>query len=175
MEGAVMKKIPIGVEDFKEIIRDNFYYIDKTQHIEEILNDGSKVKLFTRPRRFGKTLNMSTLKYFFDMKNAEENRQLFKGLNIEKSSYISEQGQYPVIFISLKGIKTNTWEEYLSKLKSLIKRLYNEFEYIRCILNESERDSFDRIWLQKAGGDYENSLRDLTAYLYKYYKKKQCC
>ena len=121
-----MKKIPIGVEDFKEIIRDNFYYIDKTQHIEEILNDGSKVKLFTRPRRFGKTLNMSTLKYFFDMKNAEENRQLFKGLNIEKSSYISEQGQYPVIFISLKGVKTNTWEEYLSKLKSLIKRLYNE-------------------------------------------------
>ena len=58
MEGAVMKKIPIGVEDFKEIIRDNFYYIDKTQYIEEILNDGSKVKLFTRPRRFGKTLNM---------------------------------------------------------------------------------------------------------------------
>ena len=172
MKGAVMKKIPIGVEDFKEIIRDNFYYIDKTQHIEEILNDGSKVKLFTRPRRFGKTLNMSTLKYFFDMKNAEENRQLFKGLNIEKSSYISEQGQYPVIFISLKGVKTNTWEEYLSKLKSLIKRLYNEFEYIRCILNESERDSFDRIWLQKAGGDYENSLRDLTAYLYKYYKKE---
>ena len=92
MEGAVMKKIPIGVENFKEIIRDNFYYIDKTQHIEEILNDGSKVKLFTRPRRFAKTLNMSTLKYFFDMKNAEENRQLFKGLNIEKSSCISEQG-----------------------------------------------------------------------------------
>ena len=126
MERAVMKKIPIGVEDFKEIIRDNFYYIDKTQHIEEILNDGSKVKLFTRPRRFGKILTMSTLKYFFDMKNTEENRQLFKGLNIEKSSCISEQGQYPVIFISLKGIKTNTWEEYLSKLKSLIKRLYDE-------------------------------------------------
>ena len=68
-----MKKIPIGVENFKEIISNDFYYIDKTKSIEDILNDGSKVKLFTRPRRFGKTLNMSTLKYFFDIQNADEN------------------------------------------------------------------------------------------------------
>ena len=63
-----MKKIPIGVEDFKEIIISNYYYVDKTRLIEDIIKDGSKVKLFTRPRRFGKTLNMSTLKYFFDIK-----------------------------------------------------------------------------------------------------------
>ena len=72
-----MKKIPIGIEDFKEIRTENYYYIDKTKFIEEILNDGAKVKLFCRPRRFGKTLNMSTLKYFFDIKEAEENRRLF--------------------------------------------------------------------------------------------------
>ena len=103
-----MKKIPIGVENFKEIISNDFYYIDKTKSIEDILNDGSKVKLFTRPRRFGKTLNMSTLKYFFDINNAVKNRKLFNGLDIEKSEYISEHGKYPVIFISMKGIKATT-------------------------------------------------------------------
>lgn len=88
--GAEMKKIPIGVEDFKNIISENYYYIDKTKLIEEIVNDGAKVKLFTRPRRFGKTLNMSTLKYFFDVRNGVENRKLFKNLYIENSSVMEE-------------------------------------------------------------------------------------
>ena len=98
-----MKKgIGLGIDDFKEIIKEDCYYFDKTNWIEELLKDRTKIKLFTRPRRFGKTLNMSTLKYFFDVKNAEENRKLFKDLYIEKSEYFKEQGQYPVIFISLK-------------------------------------------------------------------------
>ena len=100
-----MKKIPIGVDDFKKLIENNAYYIDKTKFIADILNDAAEVKLFTRPRRFGKTLNMSTFKYFFDIQNKDENRKLFNGLDIEKSLYISEQGKYPVIFISMKGIK----------------------------------------------------------------------
>ena len=104
-----MKKIPIGIEDFKEIRIENYYYIDKTKFIEEILNDGAKVKLFCRPRRFGKTLNMSTLKYFFDIKEAEENRKLFNNLYIENSPSIEEQGKYPVVFISMKEIKGTTW------------------------------------------------------------------
>ena len=83
-----MKKLAIGIDDFRKIIKEDCYYIDKTKFIEDILEDGSGVKLINRPRRFGKTLNMTTLKYFFDMKNAEENRQLFKGLNIEKSCEI---------------------------------------------------------------------------------------
>lgn len=86
----MLKRIPIAVENFKEIIEENYYYIDKTKFIEEILNDGTKVKLFCRPRRFGKTLNMSMLRYFFDVKNREENRKLFNGLYIEKSPMISE-------------------------------------------------------------------------------------
>ena len=81
-----MKKgIGIGIEDFKKIIEEDCYYFDKTNYIEELLKDRTKIKLFTCPRRFGKTLNMTTLKYFFDVKNAEENRKLFKDLYIEKS------------------------------------------------------------------------------------------
>ena len=94
-----MKKgIGVGIEDFKKIIEEDCYYFDKTNYIEELLKDKTEIKLFTRPRRFGKTLNMTTLKYFFDVKNAEENRKLFKDLYIEKSEYFKEQGQYPVYF-----------------------------------------------------------------------------
>ena len=75
-----MKKIPIGVEYFKKIIEENYYYVDKTKFIEDILNDGAQVKLFTRPRRFGKTLNMFMLKYFFDVRDKEKNRELFNNL-----------------------------------------------------------------------------------------------
>ena len=167
-----MKKIPVGIEDFKEIINNNCYYVDKTKFIANILDDGSKVKLFTRPRRFGKTLNMSMLKYFFDIYNAKENKELFNGLDIEKSEHFSEQGQYPVVFISLKGIKADSWENFLNSIKSLISSLYNEFEYVRSSLNESELKTFDKIWFKKDDGDYENSLKYLTAYLYKYYNKE---
>ena len=71
----MLKKIPIGIESFKELIEENYFYIDKTKFIEEIVNDGAKVKLFTRPRRFGKTLNMSMLKYFFDIRESEDNKK----------------------------------------------------------------------------------------------------
>ena len=92
------KGIGIGIDDFRKIIKEDCYYFDKTNYIKELLKDRTEIKLFTRPRRFGKTLNMSTLKYFFDVKNAEENRKLFKDLYIEKSEYFKEQGQYPVYF-----------------------------------------------------------------------------
>ncbi len=167
-----MKKIPIGVDDFKKLIENNAYYIDKTKFIADILDDAAEVKLFTRPRRFGKTLNMSTLKYFFDINNAVENRKLFNGLDIEKSEYISEHGKYPVIFISMKGIKATTWLASLFAIKGLIAELYNEFEFIRDILNKAELEKFDKIWLKKDDGEYENALKNLTAFLYKYYKKE---
>ncbi|MEJ6455473.1 ATP-binding protein [Fusobacterium nucleatum] len=167
-----MKKIPIGVDDFKKLIENNAYYIDKTKFIADILDDAAEVKLFTRPRRFGKTLNMSSLKYFFDINNAVENRKLFNGLDIEKSEYISEHGKYPVIFISMKGIKATTWLASLFAIKGLIAELYNEFEFIRDILNKAELEKFDKIWLKKDDGEYENALKNLTAFLYKYYKKE---
>ena len=168
-----MKKgIGLGIDDFKEIIKEDCYYFDKTNWIEELLKDRTKIKLFTRPRRFGKTLNMSTLKYFFDVKNAEENRKLFKDLYIEKSEYFKEQGQYPVIFISLKDLKKNTWEECFFEIKELLRNLYNDFYHIRESLNESDLKEFDKIWLKEKEASYDNSLLNLTKYLYNYYKKE---
>ena len=84
-----MKKLPIELSDFKKLIEVNYYYFDRTDFIDEIIKDGSEVKLFTRPRRFGKTLNMYMLKYFFDIKEAEENRKLFKNLYIEKTVIVT--------------------------------------------------------------------------------------
>ena len=168
-----MKKgIGLGIDDFRQIIKEDCYYFDKTNWIEELLKDRSQTKLFTRPRRFGKTLNMSTLKYFFDVKNAEENRKLFKDLYIEKSEYFKEQGQYPVIFISLKDLKKNTWEECFFEIKELLRNLYNDFYHIRESLNESDLKEFDKIWLKEKEASYDNSLLNLTKYLYNYYKKE---
>ena len=168
-----MKKgIGLGIDDFRQIIKEDCYYFDKTNWIEELLKDRTKIKLFTRPRRFGKTLNMSTLKYFFDVKNAEENRKLFKDLHIEKSEYFKEQGQYPVIFISLKDLKKNTWEECFFEIKELLRNLYNDFYHIRESLNESDLKEFDKIWLKEKEASYDNSLLNLTKYLYNYYKKE---
>ena len=168
-----MKKgLGIGIEDFKEIIYENCYYIDKTMYIEDLIKDKSKIKLFTRPRRFGKTLNMLTLKYFFDIENKEENRKLFKNLYIEKSEYFKEQGQYPVIFISLKGLKEKTWKNCFNEIKVLLRGLYEDFTFIRDTLSSSEQLEFDKIWLKKDDGEYTNALKNLTSFLYKYYKKE---
>ena len=167
-----MKKIPIGIDDFKKIRENNYYYIDKTNFIEDIGKNIGKTLLFTRPRRFGKTLNMSMLKYFFDIKNKEENKKLFQNLYIEKSDFFKEQGAYPVVYISLKGIKADTWESSFFLIKSLISSIYNEFEYIREKLNESQLDSFNKIWLKKDDGEYRNALKNLTSFLYEYYKKE---
>ncbi len=168
-----MKKIPIGVENFKEIIANNYYYVDKTKFIEKILNDGSKIKLFTRPRRFGKTLNMSTIKHFFDIKNNEENRKLFNNLDIEKSVHIKEQGQYPVIFVSMKGIKDITWEEAKSSLKILISKLYSEFKYLLDNLDEFDLPRFKKYLLADIDfANLKNALEFLTRVLYEKHKKE---
>ena len=97
----VTKKIPVGIESFEEIRKDGFYYIDKTDLIKELLEDWGKVNLFTRPRRFGKSLNMSMLKSFFEIGS---DTSLFDGLNISKEIELCKKfmGQFPVIFISLK-------------------------------------------------------------------------
>ncbi|ASG25540.1 9-O-acetyl-N-acetylneuraminate esterase [Fusobacterium nucleatum subsp. nucleatum] len=172
-EEAFMKKgIGVGIEDFRKIIREGCYYFDKTNYIEELLKDKTVIKLFTRPRRFGKTLNMSTLKYFFDIKNAEENRKLFKDLYIEKSEYFKEQGQYPVIFITLKDLKKNTWEEMNFEIKELLRNLYDEFNFIRDTLSISDLREFNKIWLKEEDANYDSSLLNLTKYLYNYYKKE---
>ena len=168
-----MKKgIGVGIEDFKKIIEEDCYYFDKTNYIEELLKDKTEIKLFTRPRRFGKTLNMTTLKYFFDVRNAEENRKLFKDLYIEKSEYFKEQGQYPTIFITLKDLKKNTWEEMFFEIKVLLRELYEEFSFVKEKLSDNEKIEYNKILSKIEDAEYGRSLRNLIAYLHNYYQKK---
>ena len=169
-----MKKgIGIGIEDFSEVIKENCYYIDKTKWIGEILEDKSKIKLFTRPRRFGKTLNMSMLKYFFDIENKEENKKLFNGLDIEKSEYMSEQGQYPVIFISLKSIKAKTWEEAIQEIRLLVLELFSEYKYLLEDLDEYDLPRFKKYLMGNADfSELKNALLFLTRILFQKYKKE---
>ena len=166
------KAVPVGIEDFERIVREDYYYVDKTQLIEELLINRAPLTLFTRPRRFGKTLNMSMIKYFFDVKNKEENKKLFENLKIYNSEYMSEQGKYPVIFISLKDLKGDTWEECLKRLKLFIFDLYAEFEYIREKMNEWDKRKFEKVLYEKEDTDYIMSLKFLSDSLYKYYGEK---
>ena len=165
------KAVPVGIEDFKELIQDEYYYVDKTLLIDEMLMNKSKVTLFTRPRRFGKTLNMSMLKYFFDVKDKEENKKLFENLKVSDSEYMSEQGKYPVIFISMKDLKGNSWEETFNNLKSLISDLYAEFKDMREKMDERDKIKFDKIFYEEEKGNYGTSLKLLSNYLYEYYGK----
>ena len=166
------KAVPVGIEDFERIINEDYYYVDKTLLIEELLINRAPVTLFTRPRRFGKTLNMSMIKYFFDVKNKEENKKLFENLKISNSEYMSEQGKYPVIFISLKDLKGNSWEECLKRLKLFIFDLYVEFEYIRKKMNEWDKRKFEKVLYEQEDADYIMSLKFLADSLYKYYGEK---
>ena len=166
------KKLPIGISNFKDIIEKNYYYFDKTNFIEDILEDGAQVKLFTRPRRFGKTLNMSMLKYFFDVKNKEENRKLFENLEISKSEYFEEQGNYPVISISFRNYDKENWETGFRIIKTTIANVYAENKFLMDSLDKRELQKFEDIWLEKDEGDWEGSLRNLVKYLYEYYGKK---
>ena len=168
-----MKRIPIGLSDFKHLIEEDFYYFDKTKFIDEIIKDGAQVKLFTRPRRFGKTLNMSMLKYFFDIKKADENRKLFKNLYIEKTESFKEQGQYPVVFLSLKDLKATTWEEMEKDIKSTIASLFLEYEDLYYELGEFDKPLFKKIAIKEV--DIENlkdALKVLVKILYKKYNEK---
>ena len=167
------KAVPVGIEDFKELIQEGYYYIDKTLLIDEMLMNKSKVTLFTRPRRFGKTLNMSMLRYFFDVKDKEENKKLFENLKVSNSEYMSEQGKYPVIFISLKDLKEDTWEECLESIKDIMYKIFNEYNFLREKLNVVEKRQFDKIW-EIIGNErnFKTSLLDLSNYLNKYYGEK---
>ena len=168
-----MKRLAIGLSDFKHLIKEDFYYFDKTKFIEEVIKDGSQVKLFARPRRFGKTLNMSMLKYFFDIKNREENKKIFKDLYIEKTEAFKEQGQYPVIFLSLKDLKALTWEQMEKAIKSAISRLFSEYKYLLNDLDKFDTLAFENILLKNTElEDLKEALKFLTKILYEKYNKK---
>ncbi|MCT4618794.1 MAG: ATP-binding protein [Marinisporobacter sp.] len=170
-----MKRIPIGISDFKEMISGNYYYIDKSLFIKEIVEDGSKVILLPRPRRFGKTLNMSMLKNFHE-KSKEDTRDLFKNLKINKYKEIMKlQGKYPVIYITFKDVKYSKWEDCKEALESLVKDAFMKHRYLleENFLEENERLIFKSILERKAKSvDFMSGLKLLSEYLHRYHKEK---
>ena len=166
-----MRPIAIGVSDFRNIIAGNGFYVDKTKFIEKLVNDMTAVHLITRPRRFGKTLNLSMLKYFYDIEGNTENRKLFDGLYISNSLAMSEQGKYPVIFLSFKDVKADSSLEMMENIAILMKNLYDKFEYIREKLNQSNLMEFDEIWLKKDNANLRGALLNLCSYLKEYYNQ----
>ena len=165
-----MKIVPTGIENFKELIDKDACYVDKTNLIEKVLKE--KVVLYTRPRRFGKTLNMSMLYYFFSNKE-KENAYLFDGLNISKNKEaLKHQNQYPVIFISLKDMKESKIENQLVKFSYIIARLLDQFEDILDddIFNEREKKLLKRYHLNTASkNELSESLLTISLCLRKYY------
>ena len=168
------KPLPIGVEDFKRLVNNKYYFVDKTLMIKELLENKETVNLFTRPRRFGKTLNMSMLQRFFEA-TAKSNAYLFDGLKIAAyPEYMAYQGQYPVISISLKSMKQASYTDAFYMYKNLIAKEYEKHKIIlesNKIL-QSEKEIFRNIMEQKADQNvYLNSIRTLSDVLAKYYEK----
>ena len=174
-----MKMLPIGIEDFKEIRDKGYYYVDKTKLIEELLTAGNKVSLFTRPRRFGKTLNMSMLRSFFEVGT---NPSLFDGLYISSRKDLCDKymGKYPVIFITLKGAEGRNYEEALYSLIELVRNEVLRFSFFKDDgkLDDDERDSYRTlvsikdVEISSALVQLKFSLKTLSRLLYKHYGQK---
>ena len=167
------KKLPIGISDFKKIIDGNYYYFDKTELIKSIIGEPGEVKLFTRPRRFGKTLNMSMIKYFFDIENKDGNKKLFENLKISENEYFEKQGTAPVISISFRNYDESSWGNGFEMIKNTISDLYDEFEFVKENLSARKKEKYDSILFNRATeATWKLSLLDLTKYLYEYYGRK---
>ena len=169
-----MKRVAIGIQDFETIIKNNYFYIDKTEFIREWWESGDAVTLIARPRRFGKTLNMSMLETFFS--NKYENRgDIFENLAIWKyEKYREIQGSYPVISLSFANIKETTYEQAKEKIYRLITDLYAAYAYIldSDILYETEREFFKGINVNMSEVDATLAIHHLSDYLSRYYGKK---
>jgi hypothetical protein len=167
------KRLPIGISDYKKLIDSNCYYIDKTLFIDDILRYGGDITLLPRPRRFGKTLNMSMLQYFFE-KTEISNAYLFENKKIwQLPEYVALQGKYPVIFLTFKDIKEDTWQGAKNKLISVIADEYRRHKYLLAsdILDENEKTIFNNICAHNASDEqYHSSLKKLSEFLYRFYK-----
>jgi len=169
------KPLPIGVSDFKEVIEDGYVYVDKTLLIEELEEKKTKVALIPRLRRFGKTLNLSMLRYFFE-KGEEDTSYLFKGLKIWKNEkYRALQGQFPVIFITRKDVKHASWQQTFASLQELIGQEFQRHSYLLdgTILTGTEKEDYLRIMRREDGETLlENSLLLLSKWLCRYHNKR---
>ena len=169
-----LKKLPIGIENFEEIRQDNFYYIDKTGLIEKLINSWGKANLFTRPRRFGKSLNMSMLRYFFEIGG---DKSIFDGLYISENKQLCEQymGKYPVISVSMKGIDAKRYEIARAMTVSMINEEARRFQFLMDSQKLTEIDKSFYLKLVKEDMSEQtlrNSLKELSSLLYKHFDKK---
>ena len=169
-----MKKIPFEIDDFKELINGNYYFTDKSLIIKDVFEEESApVILIPRPIKFGKSLNISMIKYFFTLKNAKENRKLFNGLKIESENIMDEQGKYPVIYISFKDVGGQSWEEFYNNMKSKINKLFSEYRYLlsKDSISCYKKEIFEKI-LQNTENQtsYESSIKFLCELLYEYHE-----
>ena len=172
-------KLPVGIDNFEKIRRNGFYYVDKTSLIEQLFSNWGKVNLFTRPRRFGKTLNMSMLKYFFEIGT---DRSLFDGLHISSNEKICSEhmGKYPVIFLSLKNAEGLNFDTAKYQMVELIAREAERFPFLAKDTNLSDRDREKyRVLTAFADGHYQmsddvlyGSLQTLSELLYKHFNQK---
>ena len=168
------KNIPLGVEDFREIREKDGYYVDKTGLIIDIIKTRlAKVKLITRPRRFGKTLNLSMLRYFFDIEGAERNRSLFNGLEIEKTPYMEHFAAYPVISLTLKGLKSATPEDMRSYMRQLMADVFRKYKFLIASdkLVDTDLYRYNKI-LAEEEPNLAKALFYLCELLYTHYGKK---
>ena len=171
-----LKGIPIGEDNFKNIIQGNGYFVDKSLFIREVIDDFSTVKLITRPRRFGKTLNISMLKYFFE-KSDEDNSGLFRDLMIwqQGNIYRNEQGKYPVVSITFKDVKYDNYDYCIERLKILIATEYLRHYYVLDSnkINDKDKQRFRKITSEEAGEvELSYSIELLTRLLYEYHNEK---
>jgi hypothetical protein len=169
------KQILTGADSFEKLIGGNFFYVDKTMFVKELLENRGEVTLITRPRRFGKTLNMSMLRHFFDVN--KDSKALFDGLKIMEHQDVIEKcmNKYPVVFITLKDIKDDTYENSIENIRDLVSEIYEEnlYLYESDKLNERQKAKFHSIFLGKSAEvELKSSLKFLTACLYAYHKKR---
>lgn len=167
------KKLPIGYDNFKEVIEKDLYYVDKTHVIEELLDNKNKVVLFPRPRRFGKTLLLSMLENFFNIEKKEDNKHLFNNLYIKNSKYYSNLNSYPVIKLDFKGLKQTNYKVMYGAYTEMIREIYSSKMYLLDILNDGEKEIFNSFIMKSATEElYQKAINILCNFLYKYYNKK---
>lgn len=171
-----MKKVlPNGAYDFKALIENNFYYVDKTKIIEDLLiKQNFGITLFPRPRRFGKSLFISMLDNFFNIEKKETNKNLFKNLYISKSKlYKDNLNRYPVIDLDFKNLKEKTFEQNFESIKTLFSKLYRSKSFIKEVLDKTEKMYFTSIVEKKCTQvDYKDVLLNLSEWLERYYNEK---
>ena len=166
------RELPIGIDNYRELKEKNYYVVDKSNLIKDFLSNGIKVTLITRPRRFGKTINLSMLAEFLDMR--KESKKLFEDTDIMKTTYMTELNQHPVIFLSFADVKQNNYQDAVQKIKNIIVDAYRQHRYLEqeeCF-TQNEKQQMLEITEKMSDVTAQDALKNLSSYLNLLYGKK---